>query len=1532
MRSQLLIALALLAAACAQSRGDINRVQPNVVKKSDLIGSATTPKLWYFRNTVVWTPANTGFTFEGETGTLEKIVFEITEHALVGYRTYPYILGTDSNIDPTSKVSAVTATYRDANGNLLGGQAYFGAPIVSFPIKSHFDIERGYNPATGEPTNVIMENTTDRPWNERDYIRVDWSVNQLNKNSGMRYGLVDNPAGGSSSSSWVQPNEKVDDPQDLPSFENDGSGDLKYFDFTGRYMAYPTTFYSSRFGYMPACWFGLYSAYDCTASEIRMRMSFARVDGKKSRDYQSLIYNTDLQSKFSYYGVDRLNWDKKYGFTEDAVLHLAGRYRIWEESYAKDASGEPILSQPIPLGQRTPKPIVYYLTAAQRMGGYANYNLYRASAAKLQAGWDRAFRRAAAAAQQKDPDAYPQMLYVCDNPVVDYAGASDPLTGQAYPADVAAARQKACGPIGFSPKFGDLRYSFMNTVAEPVPNGLLGYGPNSVDPESGEIISGNANTYLWGIEYDSQYLLDLIDLITGEKQVTDYIKGDTVRNYILSNPIYSIANLPKGDASDSCGGCLLAADQQVTRTTQPSLGSFQRPAPRMVALNAQLKATGGLPAYSNDPLQAATDTLAQNPTLEAAVLDNPDFSYDIESLLPSPLADQAAQDPAFKRNMQRSILTSAQSLQELEDARMDALTDDQCHIMTEFNDRTLVDLAYVEASRRTTEVTQIEGSEHDHIDNNGDGKIDEPQEPRDATPGATPLPGWCGDRIDNNGDGIVDDQAECLTYDQAVGYANEQIKGRLKQNEWEATSEHEIGHTFNAVHNFQGSYDAVNYFPDYWTIRKGTLFVQQNGENVIPRTPVDLHAAADGTQAQLAQGMHNYEYSSIMDYAGTRVGNWQGIGKYDEAAIIFAYSGDDSPGYVEVFDSARRAPKTFNGSDGNVLTVTGAAFDLPIVNAQRYTVNDRNYTEQFHYSMVPLHFGEGNTIDEVLADGLSKLEKRHLEKWSDVQTQRDVLRAVIAAKNGQPLSDSDVGVTALEVPYMNCSDAHVNKVLSCARFDRGPDYYEITRTKLENYWNYYVVTHFRRDRASFSGAQAINVAYTTFEQVSDFYKQWVLFFYGTQAANQQVLTHYQFDPQFQDYWTMATLDGINQHLNVMTVPPAGYFEYRNFDSSSLTIPGIDGNPIACSVDTDCPYGVCTSSTCRIGPRWDIISEGVNFDSLNDAGKGVLKGYYSDASQWNPAASGYGELPRGPGRRMFSRYDFRSGYGFFQRMLEAGHYNDQFGAMHAAIDYRTQLFQVDYRSDANRYNIPYYLVFKNEMTRTFGSLWSQNEDLVRPIGYLTLDDAGHVQPESLAMAQRRFVAGEDFVQGFKYPYLPVDRVVECTSGVTKNCFRADQLAGPLNINVTWTSRIYSLFLGEAAFRVNYDLDYAKANLIFRLGSGEQITIEPGYHAVEVQDQINGARYIAVEKDGETYPYSTPALRKIRETQDFLAVVNNPQACPLPGTLRIYSCLPASQRNDPVAIGIWQQNWLQNYKYNIRDLDLMRGFYSLFGKAF
>ena len=149
-------AAALFAAGCAQSNGDINRVQPNVTKKTDLLDG-----VWYFRNTVTRTPSTTGFAYEGMTGGLEKIVFEIQERNLVGYRAYPYILGAEVNIDQTSKVSGTTAVVCNKDGTCAGGHKYYGAPIVAFPIES------GYNPATGELNNTIGENGSDRPWNQR---------------------------------------------------------------------------------------------------------------------------------------------------------------------------------------------------------------------------------------------------------------------------------------------------------------------------------------------------------------------------------------------------------------------------------------------------------------------------------------------------------------------------------------------------------------------------------------------------------------------------------------------------------------------------------------------------------------------------------------------------------------------------------------------------------------------------------------------------------------------------------------------------------------------------------------------------------------------------------------------------------------------------------------------------------------------------------------------------------------------------------------------------------------------------------------------------------------------------------------------------------------------------------------------------------------------------------------------------------------------------------------------------------------------
>ena len=50
-------------------------------------------------------------------------------------------------------------------------------PILTYNIASHFDVKREYNAGTGEQTNVISENTTDRPWDQRQYMRVEWATN-----------------------------------------------------------------------------------------------------------------------------------------------------------------------------------------------------------------------------------------------------------------------------------------------------------------------------------------------------------------------------------------------------------------------------------------------------------------------------------------------------------------------------------------------------------------------------------------------------------------------------------------------------------------------------------------------------------------------------------------------------------------------------------------------------------------------------------------------------------------------------------------------------------------------------------------------------------------------------------------------------------------------------------------------------------------------------------------------------------------------------------------------------------------------------------------------------------------------------------------------------------------------------------------------------------------------------------------------------------------------------------------------------------
>src|SRR5690349_2398689 len=75
---------------CVEAQPAVNQVQPNVTRKSDLLGGE-----WYFLSTVVDTPYATDFTFVGEQGQLERVVWEVQEEFLVARRAYENVAGAD---------------------------------------------------------------------------------------------------------------------------------------------------------------------------------------------------------------------------------------------------------------------------------------------------------------------------------------------------------------------------------------------------------------------------------------------------------------------------------------------------------------------------------------------------------------------------------------------------------------------------------------------------------------------------------------------------------------------------------------------------------------------------------------------------------------------------------------------------------------------------------------------------------------------------------------------------------------------------------------------------------------------------------------------------------------------------------------------------------------------------------------------------------------------------------------------------------------------------------------------------------------------------------------------------------------------------------------------------------------------------------------------------------------------------------------------------------------------------------------------
>ncbi len=165
---------ALTLSGCNSSLDTVDQVQTNLVDKTLFQGE------WWYAQTAVdvsgdeafltglfegYPAADMGLDTSGRLGDgwkgsypIARIRWVIDQNLLYAYRTYELIDG----------------------GNDDGRDEDFrGQPIAVFAIEDHVDVRQDFNPITGETTNTRVEDTTDRRWYERTFMRVDWSRNLI---------------------------------------------------------------------------------------------------------------------------------------------------------------------------------------------------------------------------------------------------------------------------------------------------------------------------------------------------------------------------------------------------------------------------------------------------------------------------------------------------------------------------------------------------------------------------------------------------------------------------------------------------------------------------------------------------------------------------------------------------------------------------------------------------------------------------------------------------------------------------------------------------------------------------------------------------------------------------------------------------------------------------------------------------------------------------------------------------------------------------------------------------------------------------------------------------------------------------------------------------------------------------------------------------------------------------------------------------------------------------------------------------------
>jgi len=371
-----LVTFALLLSGCASDKPPRSYVQANVVDKGYFQG-----EWWYSTKVIDVNYPFEGMTYPGDAAmdysgggfTVSRIRWVIDENYLYAFRSYELVQGANTGAtDPKSPYGAPA-------------EGYIGEPVAAYKILSHFDIKRQYNPTTGEEYNIIEENTYDRKWYERQYMRVDWSQNlmvswmvnsaELYSDAGILkkepvpmfvqdYSQWENyfPASWKPRFAFADPD--YDTRHNVHFTDEYNPGELYFMSFVSQAIFTPGVVPDPYTGEpVPWCMSVYVDAPICVSNLVTMRSSFLKVSPK--HQFEPTYYpNKTHFDHFGAFRVERWTYDKiegdnpgeDFSFGETQFLgYYASKFNIWKEYY--DDNGNLI-----PYERREIRPIVYHIS------------------------------------------------------------------------------------------------------------------------------------------------------------------------------------------------------------------------------------------------------------------------------------------------------------------------------------------------------------------------------------------------------------------------------------------------------------------------------------------------------------------------------------------------------------------------------------------------------------------------------------------------------------------------------------------------------------------------------------------------------------------------------------------------------------------------------------------------------------------------------------------------------------------------------------------------------------------------------------------------------------------------------------------------------------------------------------------------------------------------------------------------------------------------------------------------------------------